>query len=259
MWRDLRKHAQVVYSDERTILMNGDCLKLMPELRDRGFRFDFELTDPPYGVVDLNTRKADYDRGRDASLELALSAIDLSLELAQPRASFVVWCAFSQFGVIHDLLEHSGLDVRPLPWVKHNPMPMHPFLGNAVEFSVLATPKKSKLWNYSKSFQWNVLAYRSVIKADRGGHPTAKPTRMMMKLVRAATNESGVVFDPFAGSGPVLRASKYLKRFSLGIELDGKFCEETARYLRNPENDASLTRPTKIDRCIYCAGDEEEP
>src|SRR5208282_3892823 len=63
-------------------------------------------------------------------------------------------------------------------------------------------------------------------------HPTQKPEPLMRWCIgRAGCPESGVVLDPFMGSGTTLRAAKDLGRRAIGIEIEEKYCEIAAKRL----------------------------
>jgi hypothetical protein len=79
----------------------------------------------------------------------------------------------------------------------------------------------------------SIIRTRGLVAGPRGaatrfGHPHAKPIDVMVELVGLAT---GVVADPFAGSGSTLVAAKQLGRQAIGVEVSERYCEEAAKRL----------------------------
>jgi site-specific DNA-methyltransferase (adenine-specific) len=64
--------------------------------------------------------------------------------------------------------------------------------------------------------------------AEYFGHPTQKPEAVMRVLIRKTT---GIIADPFAGTGPTLLAARSLGRTAIGVEIDERYCEMAARRL----------------------------
>lgn len=62
-------------------------------------------------------------------------------------------------------------------------------------------------------------------------HPCPKPEPMYRDLLSAFAQKSGVVVDPFCGSGTTLRVAKNLGRDAIGIEINERYCEEAAARL----------------------------
>lgn len=60
------------------------------------------------------------------------------------------------------------------------------------------------------------------------GHPTQKNRKLMHRLVGMT---SGVVLDPFAGSGSTLIAARELGRPAIGVEIEERYCELIAARL----------------------------
>jgi hypothetical protein len=78
-----------------------------------------------------------------------------------------------------------------------------------------------------RSVQWS-----SVMRGTRPerdwGHPHVKPVDLMARLIALTT---GMVADPFMGSGTTLRAAKDLGRKAIGIEIEERYCAIAARRL----------------------------
>ena len=61
-------------------------------------------------------------------------------------------------------------------------------------------------------------------------HPTQKPVTLMKRLINDFF-PTGVIADPFMGSGTTLRAAKDLGRKAIGIEIDERYCEAAVERL----------------------------
>lgn len=83
---------------------------------------------------------------------------------------------------------------------------------------------------------------RSVIKArsmhGRAIHPTEKPAAILAPLIEYSVPVSGLVLDPFAGSGSTLLTARSLGRRAIGIEANEAneaYCEAAAKRLDVPD------------------------
>jgi len=81
----------------------------------------------------------------------------------------------------------------------------------------------------------------------RNTHPTVKPVKLMAYLIELGCPPSGVVLDPFVGSGTTCIAAKQLRRKWIGIELNPEYAEmararvEAAKYVKRPNRVIPLT------------------
>ncbi len=74
---------------------------------------------------------------------------------------------------------------------------------------------------------------------SRNHHPTCKPVRLMSYLIHLACPPSGIVLDPFAGSGTTGVAAVKGGWNFLGMELDADYCE-----IARARIEAALPEPT---------------
>jgi len=63
-------------------------------------------------------------------------------------------------------------------------------------------------------------------------HPTQKPIRALIRLVRAFSKQGDIVLDPFCGSGSVPLAARLASRRYIGIELRQDYCETAQQRLK---------------------------
>lgn len=61
-------------------------------------------------------------------------------------------------------------------------------------------------------------------------HPTQKPVALMRWCIEKSKT-TGIVLDPYMGSGTTLRAAKDLHRPAIGIEVEEKYCEIAAKRM----------------------------
>lgn len=62
-------------------------------------------------------------------------------------------------------------------------------------------------------------------------HPTPKPTELVSHFINLHSLPGETVLDPFCGGGTTLRAAKDLGRRAIGIEVDERFAEMSAKRL----------------------------
>ena len=61
--------------------------------------------------------------------------------------------------------------------------------------------------------------------AERVGYPTQKPLALLERIIRASSNEGGVVLDPFCGCATACIAAEKLGRLWTGIDISPKAAE----------------------------------
>lgn len=218
--------TQPYYQDESVTLYHGDCLEVTEWLQA-----DVLVTDPPYGIawdrpVTKGAKNAWHNDGikGDADTSARDTILDLwgdekpaiifgSLRAAYPE-NWRMMLVFQKPSATA-----SGMFGAFLPWRKDwepifvlgKEWPKEPSMRS----SVVATSELS------------AGGYRGY--ATMTGHPHTKPIDVMSKLIEACP--TGLIADPFAGSGSTLLAARNMGRRAVGVELEEKYCEMTARRL----------------------------
>jgi len=210
------------YEDDLVTLYHGDCREVTAWLEA-----DVLVTDPPYGIGwNKGTLKSaknpashagilnDKDTtARDAALDAWASRPALvfgSLDAAYPDG----WKRMLVFGKP----PHAGLIGSRVPWFR-NWEPIF-VLGEWPD----QTPTRDAVIRTRHKAASGYSGYSTL-----AGHPHAKPLDVLEELIDACP--SGIVADPFAGSGSTLVAAKQLGRRAIGVELDERYCEIAAKRL----------------------------
>ncbi len=210
-------------------LIHGDCREVLPSLP----KVDLVLTDPPYGIGYVTSRRSLSDKLRapvanDETLETVAQIWPLAMErLFLDRH----WYAFASPRRLAeaDLIFEGQKHV--IAWDKGDRGTVGDLecgFGEAWE-AILYGMKGRRALNGSRP--------RTVIRYDWSAtmdpvHPTVKPIPLLQKLIAYSTFAGETVLDPFCGSGTTLAAAKLLDRRAIGIEIEEKYCEIAANRLR---------------------------
>lgn len=205
------------YQNDHVTLWHGDCREQTAWLEA-----DVLVTDPPYGIdYQSNSRRdtlarsieGDKDtRARDTALGFWRKAHGEDA----PALVFGTWRikrpSRTRQVLVWDTKGALGMGAMDLPW----------------------KPAHQEVYVIGRGFVGrrtsDVLTYAPVQSMSRNGreHPHQKPVPLMRDLISKTT---GIVADPFAGSGSTLVAAAMLGRRAVGIELDERYCEVIARRL----------------------------
>ena len=90
----------------------------------------------------------------------------------------------------------------------------------------------SNLWDDISIPYWSM--------PENTDHPTQKPEKLLAKLILASCPDSGLVFDPFLGSGSTSVVAKKLGRNYIGIEMNEEYAMWAEKRLALAENDKSI-------------------
>lgn len=199
------------YSDDLVTLYLADCVDVLPELSA-----DAIVTDPPYGMkwdgrVTSGPNSNSVSNAKSWSFGRTIAGDD---QLFDPSR----WLSYREvilWGANHyaSALPRGTM----LVWIKRNDDAFGSFLSDA-----------EVAWMKGGH---GIYCFRDVgYKTDEWrDHPTQKPETLMRWCV---SQTSGVILDPYMGSGSTLVAAKRLGRKAVGIEIEERYCEIAANRLR---------------------------
>ena len=190
--------SKTVEGGEHRVLC-GDSTKAEDVARLMGGgKADICVSDPPYGVLDV-----EWDR--------AFTQEDLDMIFAA-TAGMVACFNAAKPQVLHSMLSLVPQPERVGVW----------------RYSHIA-PKPGMIWSWQPVFYWrcgDAVAWDSLDwfqgNADKdGSHPTQKPVAFFQKIISSIDCIS--VYDPFLGSGTTLIAAEQLGRLCYGLEIEPKY------------------------------------
>ncbi|MFO7935843.1 MAG: site-specific DNA-methyltransferase [Bacteroidales bacterium] len=192
------------YQDKWVKIFHGDCREILPQL---DVKVDLVLTDPPYGI--------DYaahpivGKGKSQSnhkpMEWDSSRFEDLVGILGRAGQSIIWG-----GNYYSL----PLTKSWLVWYKRDAPPS---MGDAE----LAW---SNLGVNTQVFDCPIAA----VNSERIGHPTQKPVALFCWCLAFVPNAK-IILDPFLGSGTTCYCAKKLNRYSIGIEIEEKYCEIAAK------------------------------
>jgi DNA modification methylase len=208
------------YEDDAVTIYHGDCREITPWLEA-----DVLVTDPPYGMAFRAGSRFGSDSGwtsRWTGVGIAgdedTATRDHILVMwgGRPALVFATWKRplpkNTREVLVWDKVVSTGMGALDIPW--------RPSWEAICVLGSGFTGRRSH----------GVLRCSlPTLSPARKDHPTAKPIALLRDLIGKCP--TGVIADPFMGSGTTLRAAKDLGRKAIGIEVDERYCEIAARRM----------------------------
>ena len=240
-------------------LYYGDSLALMASLPTESV--DCIWTDPPYnlsndGVTCVSGRmvkvnKGEWDRSQGADRDHAFNKSWLAAcyRLLKPTGTIWVTGTLHVYPSVGFAMQQLGFRIlNDIIWEKPAPPPN---LGcrcftHATELILWATKARKGKERYTFNYEEmkaengdkqmkNIWRMSAPSKAEKlhGKHPTQKPVELVSRCLRASTNPSDLVFDPFAGSSTTGVTALSLGREFMGCEADAGHIELSIKRLNS--------------------------
>ena len=243
------------YQDEWVTLYHGDALDILPMLMDSLGQVVF--ADPDFNVGKKHPSHKD---NRADYYEWCEAWIDLCFRKLTNTGSIYLMTIPKHLEKLYSMLGSRGVFINEIHWrnvsASHNKrgfwnsyQPIL-FYGKTQDyyFDTYAQTREQmnrwKEWFTGAKGQmldyWDDIPFvyagsikhkEAIIKplTNEKIHPCQMPTELAIRAIMFSSKESDAVVDPFAGTGTTLLAAKMLHRKALGIEIEEKYCEISAK------------------------------
>ena len=206
----------------------GDCLELMPELRDKSI--DLVITDPPYFLPSTHYQTRTYFARRlcDISvLDFYFSEFAKRLDrILKHTGTLYLFCNAESYPIFFLTLYPYFKRIKILIWDKKTA-----YLGytwrHQHEIILFAERKDAEP---IKTGDPDILRY-GVVKVNDREHPAEKPEGLITALMLKSSKPEDIVADFYCGSGVVTKVAKLNNRNFIGIDIDPGYCEIARKRL----------------------------
>ena len=224
-------------------IVNGDCMDYLGKLPDNSI--DLILTDPPYNIAQYSTGNINLPGRTALNNDLAewdLNPIEPSAllkdfkRIIKPDGNIFVFTSYNLIGKWHEAFDSEFDTFQFFVWHKTNPAPKifkNGFL-NSCEMIACMWNKGHK-WNFSTQNEMhNFFESPLCMRPERLSapkHPAQKTVTLLEHIIKIASNEGDVIFDPFMGVGSTGVAALKNNRKFIGIEIEQEYFSAAEKRL----------------------------
>lgn len=228
---------------DKSLLIEGDAFQKMKEIPASSI--DLILTDPPYNLSEYSTGNMKFDWRSEINNDVAKwdkvpfepqKLLEDFRRILKPTGNIFIFTSYNLIGKYHEIFDPIFDTFQFMVWHKTNPIPnirKSSFL-NSCEL-IVCLWNKGHTWNFTKQNQMHnfiespICMGKERIKEPK--HPTQKPISVLEHIIKIASNENDVVFDPFMGVGSTGKAALNLGRKFIGIELENEYYKASVERL----------------------------
>lgn len=211
------------YQDDAVTIYHGDALEILPQIDSA----TIVALDPPYSMIpNAFAGQDDGAAGTSASpVRLLTETLRHTRRVLPDGGVAGLICDWRRLPDVSYLATLVGLRISTcVAWTRDTPGMGGLFRSAWDPMLVLSVGSPSIV---------DKAAVRNVIHANKprgGDHPYEKPAALWAHLF--ARVPSGVVLDPFAGTGASLGAALATGHRAIGIEVEERYCEIAANRCR---------------------------
>ena len=203
------------YQDKWVTILKGDCRQILPQLDVREYfphltenKVDIVLTDPPW---------------RDDDILLFATLAQEGYRLLKNDCFLISYTGLRRLFEVANLFENAGLTYFWLGAGVH--LNSHEIFNG---YNIFRKWKPVLLYYKGNLPKHNYFSDAFKIEMDKRYHEWGQAESSVMQWLCMVRNND-LILDPFLGSGTTCFCAKKLNRYSIGIEIEEKYCEIAAR------------------------------
>lgn len=243
------------YQDEFVTLVNEDTFAYLRDVPDKNF--DLIVADPPYFLSNdgfsnsgghmVSVNKGEWDSQENLNPETFYqNFIDEAMRVLSDNGTLWVFGTMHNVYLLGYLLQKSGFKLlNNVTWQKSNPAPnlSRRMFTHSTETILWAKKQDGKqLFNYADMRAENggkqmkdVWTTPTINRSEKrfGKHPTQKPLSLMLRILKASSDDNTRILDPFVGAGTTAVAGKILHRHVVGVDKDEVYLDIAEQRVQN--------------------------
>ncbi|MBW6462009.1 MAG: site-specific DNA-methyltransferase [DPANN group archaeon] len=251
------------YSNENINLHHGDCLQILPKLKENSI--DMIFADPPYNLSNgglsckagkfVSVNKGDWDKskGLPEDFNFTIQWLNICKNILKPNGT--IWISGTMHNIYQVGFALQALNYKILneiSWFKPNASPnlskryfthshetliwakLNKDAKHKFNYDVMKEWDDDKIHNNGRQMRsvWNI-PYTPLREKKQGRHSTQKPIELLKRIILSSTDKEDVILDPFNGSGTTGVVAKMFDRQYVGIEQDKEFLDLSLKRLND--------------------------
>lgn len=240
-------------NDQRCLIKLGDSRQLIRELGNQSV--DLILTDPPYNLSGYSTGNIELSWHKTINNDLAVwdrnifepkEWLSEFKRILKPTGNIFAFTSYNLIGKWHEAFDPEFDTFQYVVWHKSNPVPKIYRAGflNSCEL-IICTWNKGHTWNFTTQKEMHNFIQSPICmgkeRLKKPFHPTQKPVKVLEHIIKIASNEGNIVFDPFMGVGSTGVAALNLNRRFIGFELEPEYFHATEQRLQKVQQKLLVT------------------
>ena len=211
------------YQEDGITIYHGDFYDVLNEL-EKDIDIDLVLTDPPYGI------KKDHGKIGGDNLGQSKNYGNYDWDNKPIHQTKIDYLKLISNKMIMFGGNYYSMTPSPcwLVWDKVN-------TGNFADCELAWTNLDKAVRKFT--WKWNGMLQQDMKRKEFRYHPTQKPVELMKWCIEIS-DTTGLIVDPFMGSGTTLIAARQLGREVIGIDIEKDYC------------DIAIHRLGKMDICF---------